>query len=509
MEQEQLQVIWEQIIANMQGVLSEGACKKWLSPVVPISLVGNKITLGTPNDFSKRWIHERYMTMLDDAVFNVIGERCSIDLQNLNLPQEEVAFPPIPVATHGKRRRQKSKIPLSENAPIQTTLIGENGELIEDIPKPDAGFSQNTPAHSVNEPNIRVTQDFGNQVAPGNSSTLVPGHTFDTFVTGKSNQLAHAAALAVAESPGRIYNPFFIYGGVGLGKTHLMHAIGNQIIKRFPEKRVLYVSSETFTNELINAIRDGDPEKFRRKYRTIDVLMVDDVQFISGKPSTQEEFFHTFNALHDSGRAIILSCDRLPHEVKDLEERLRSRFEWGMIADVQPPDLETRIAILKKRSQQGNINVPNDVLITIANIIESNIRELEGALNRVVAHASLTHQPITVDLAEQTLKNLFPGNRTKKITVDMIQNVVASHYNVTVEELHAKKRTAAIVVPRQIAMYLSRELTEASLPQIANFFGKRDHTTVMHACDKISKSKNDDPNLSRTLDELTAIIKKS
>lgn len=509
MEQEQLQVIWEQIIANMQGVLSEGACKKWLYPVVPISLIGNKITLGTPNDFSKRWIHERYMTILDDAVFNVIGERCSIDLQNLNIPQETVAFPPVSTATHGRRRKQKSKMPISENAPIQTTLIGENGELIEDIPVPDADFSQSAPHRGVNEPNIRVTQDPISQVAPGNSSTLVPGHTFDTFVTGKSNQFAHAAALAVAEAPGKTYNPFFIYGGVGLGKTHLMHAIGNQIIKNFPEKRVLYVSSETFTNELINAIRDGDPEKFRQKYRTIDVLMVDDVQFISGKQSTQEEFFHTFNALHDSGRAIILSCDRLPHEVKDLEERLRSRFEWGLTTDIQPPDLETRIAILKKRAQQGNINVPNDVLITIANIIESNIRELEGALNRVVAQASLTHQPITVDLTEQTLKNLFPGNRMKRITVDVIQGVVAARYNVTVDELRAKKRTAEIVVPRQIAMYLSRELTDASLPQIASLFGKRDHTTVMHACDKISKSKNDNPDLSRTLDELTAIIKKA
>ena len=507
MEQSQLQVIWEQILANMQENLSEGACKKWLSPVTPISLVGNKITLGTPNDFTKRWIHERYMTLLDRAVFDVVGEHCSIDLQNLNLPQKEVSFPVQSSVLHGKRRRQKSKISISEDAPVQTTLLND-ADIKEDFPGGIDALESESFGASQKKSEVHVIHEMAEQIAPGDASSLNPKYTFDTFVTGKSNQFAHAAALAVAESPGKTFNPFFMYGGVGLGKTHLMHAIGHHIIKNFPEKRVLYVSSEQFTNELINAIRDGDPEQFRQKYRTIDVLLVDDVQFISGKQSTQEEFFHTFNTLHDSGRAIILSSDRSPHEVEKLEERLRSRFEWGLIADVQPPDFETRIAILKKKAQQDNLNVPTDVMVTIANTIDSNIRELEGALTRVVAHASLTHQPVSVSVTEETLKNLFPGNRPKLITVELIQNIVANYFQLSTDDLQAKKKTKEIVYPRQIAMYLSRELTNASLPQIAAFFGKRDHTTVMHAYDKINKNKETDPKLNQDIQELTERIQK-
>ncbi len=507
MEQSQLQVIWEQIISNMRESLSEGACKKWLSPIEPISLVGNKITLGTPNDFSKRWIQERYMTLLDDAIVDIIGERCEIELQNLNLPQKEGIFPQEN-SSHGKRRRQKTKLSASENPPIQTTLLSENENLQEDYPADIQTIASESFGNNQKESEITVGHEISDQVAPGDASSLNPKYTFDTFVTGKSNQFAHAAALAIAEAPGTTYNPFFMYGGVGLGKTHLMHAIGHQIIKKYPDKRVLYVSSEQFTNELINAIRDGNPEQFRQKYRTIDVLLVDDVQFISGKQSTQEEFFHTFNTLHDSGRTIILSSDRSPHEVKNLEERLRSRFEWGLIADVQAPDFETRIAILKKKAQQDNLNVPMDVMVTIANSIDSNIRELEGALTRVVAYASLTHQPVTVAVTEETLKNLFPNNKPKLITVDLIQNIVATHFNVSVDDLHAKKKTKEIVYPRQIAMYLCRELTRTSLPQIANFFGKRDHTTVMHAYEKIKNSMEEDPELNQTIQDLTEKIQK-
>ena len=508
MEQSQLQVIWEQILANisMQNSLSEGACKKWLSPVTPIALVGNTITLGTPNEFTKRWIQERYIKILDTAILDVIGEHCVIDLQSLNLPQKETAVSsPVP-ATHGKRNRQKSKLPISEDAPIQTTLLHAPEEIKEDLP----GGMDTIAAESSRQknPEVYVVHEMPEQIAPGDSSYLNPQYTFDTFVTGKSNQFAHAAALAIAESPGKTFNPFFMYGGVGLGKTHLMHAIGHHIIKNFPEKRVLYVTSEQFTNELINAIRDGDPERFRQKYRTIDVLMVDDIQFISGKTSTQEEFFHTFNTLHGSGRAIILSSDRSPHEVEKLEERLRSRFEWGLTADVQAPDFETRIAILKKKAQRDNLNVPTDVMVTIANSIDSNIRELEGALNRVVAYASISHQPVTVAITEETLKNLFPNNRPKRITVDMIQNIVANRFHISIEDLQAKKKTKEIVHPRQIAMYLCRELTDNSLPQIANLFGKRDHTTVMHACEKIGRNKEEDPKLNQDIQELIELIQK-
>ena len=508
MEQSQLQVIWEQILANMQNSLSEGACKKWLSPITPISLVENKLTLGTPNDFSKRWVQERYMKVLDEAIFDVIGERCTIDLQNLNLPQEEASTVSPSSATHGKRNRQKSKLPLSENAPFQTTLLNDAEDIKEDFPGNIDTITTESLGPNRKESDVYIVHETPEQIAPGDASSLNPKYTFDTFVTGSSNRFAHAAALAIAEAPGKTFNPFFMYGGVGLGKTHLMHAIGHQIIKNFPEKRVLYVTSEQFTNELINAIRDGDPERFRQKYRTIDVLMVDDIQFISGKQGTQEEFFHTFNTLHASERAIILSSDRTPHEVEKLEERLRSRFEWGLTADVQAPDFETRIAILKKKAQRDNLNVPTDVMVTIANSIDSNIRELEGALNRVVAFASINHQPITVSITEETLKNLFPGNRAKRITVEMIQNIVANHFHVSVDDLQAKKKTKEIVHPRQIAMYLCRELTDTSLPQIANFFGKRDHTTVMHACEKIGKNKEEDPKLNQDIQELIELIQK-
>ena len=510
MEQSHLQVIWEQILANMQesGAITEITYRNWLSPVTPLSLIGNKMTLGAPTPTHERFIRDRYLPRLEDAIYNVIGEHCTIDLQNLNLPQKEVVFPAASPAAHGNRRRQKTKMSSPENAPIQTTLLNDTEGLKEDLP----GGMDSIPSASFGKPskNIEVyaSHELTDQIAPGDTSSLNPKYTFDTFVTGKSNQFAHAAALAVAETPGRTFNPLFMYGGVGLGKTHLMHAIGHQIIKNFPEKRVLYVSSEQFTNELINAIKDGDPEHFRQKYRSIDVLLVDDVQFISGKQSTQEEFFHTFNTLHDSGRAIILSSDRSPHEVDKLEERLRSRFEWGLIADVQPPDFETRIAILKKKAQQDNLNVPIDVMVTIANTIDSNIRELEGALTRVVAYASLTHQPVTVAVTEETLKNLFPCNRPKQITVELIQNIVAAHFQVSIDDLHAKKKTKEIVYPRQIAMYLCRELTSASLPQIANFFGKKDHTTVLHAYDKISKNKETDAKLNQDIQELTERIQK-
>lgn len=345
-------------------------------------------------------------------------------------------------------------------------------------------------------------------VAAGDGASLNPKYTFDTFVTGSSNRFAHAAAMAVAESPGKVYNPFFMYGGVGLGKTHLMHAIGNRVLHNHPEMRVLYVSSEQFTNEIIRSIQEGNAEKFRQKYRNIDVLLVDDIQFLSGKTSTQEEFFHTFNTLHDSQKQIILSSDRPPREVERLEDRLRSRFEWGLITDIQAPDLETRIAILKNKAQLDHFSVPNDVMVYIASRIDSNIRELEGALTRVVAYASLIKKPITTDLVAEALKDVFPNNKTKEITMEVIQEIVASYFKMKIEDMHAKKRTRSIAFPRQIAMYLCRELTDTSLPQIGNFFGGRDHTTVIHACDKINKEKDADMKLNAILNELIERIQK-
>lgn len=312
-------------------------------------------------------------------------------------------------------------------------------------------------------------------------------YTFDSFVVGNSNRFAHAASLAVAEAPAKAYNPFFIYGGVGLGKTHLMHAIGQYVLANDPKARVMYVTSEKFTNELINAIRENKTVSFRNKYRNIDVLLVDDIQFLAGKESTQEEFFHTFNTLHEANKQLIISSDRPPREIPTLEDRLRSRFEWGLITDIQAPDLETRIAILRKKALVDNIEIPNDVMQYIASRIQSNIRELEGALIRVVAYCSLNGKKITAELTDEILKDILPPPKLKRKEITTIQKTVADYFGLRTEELKAKNRARNVAFPRQIAMYLSRKLTDTSLPKVGQEFGGRDHTTVMHACDKISE----------------------
>jgi len=333
-------------------------------------------------------------------------------------------------------------------------------------------------------------------------SILNPKYTFDTFVIGNSNRLAHAASVAVAESPAKAYNPLFIYGGVGLGKTHLMNAIGHYIIQQNPNLRVLYVSSEKFTNELINAIKDDKNEEFRYKYRNIDVLLIDDIQFIAGKERTQEEFFHTFNALYEVNSQIIVSSDKPPKEITTLEERLRSRFEWGLIADIQPPDLETRIAILRKKAHLENLIVSDEIINFIANSIASNIRELEGALNRVIAYSSLTEKEITIEMATEALKDILSANKSKDINSVSIIEVVSRYYDLKQDEFKSKKRNRDISFPRQIAMYLCRSLTDMSLPKIGDAFGGRDHTTVMHACDKIKKDIENNSEIRRAVEEL-------
>lgn len=334
------------------------------------------------------------------------------------------------------------------------------------------------------------------------SPRLNPKYVFDEFVIGNSNRFAHAASLAVAESPAKAYNPLFIYGGVGLGKTHLMHAIGHYILLQNPSAKVVYVSSEKFTNELINSIKDDKNEEFRNKYRTVDVLLVDDIQFIAGKERTQEEFFHTFNALHDANKQIILSSDRPPKEIPTLEDRLRSRFEWGLITDIQPPDFETRIAILRKKAETEHIDISNDVLSFIAKNIKSNIRELEGALTKILAYSSLTNRSINIDLANEALKDIVKSDRPKQINSDLIKDVVAAFYNMNVEEFDSKRRTRSISFPRQIAMYLCREMTDMSLPRIGEEFGGRDHTTVIHAYDKITNDLKENEDLKRRIDKM-------
>jgi chromosomal replication initiator protein len=317
------------------------------------------------------------------------------------------------------------------------------------------------------------------------NSMLNPKYTFDRFIVGKSNQLAHAASRRVAETPAMGYNPLFLYGGSGLGKTHLLHAIGHEALRRFPGIKVVYVTSEKFTNDMINAIRDGRNEQFRNMYRSADILLIDDIQFIAGKESTQEEFFHTFNALHGSNKQLVLSSDRPPKAILTLEERLRSRFEWGLTADVQPPDIETRIAILRAKGESMDVRIPNEVTDFIARKVQSNIRELEGALNRIAAYAQLNGMPVTVDLAAATLNDLGGNQRRRPITHERITETVSSFFNLEPEDLKTGSRSREVLVPRQIAMYLMREEIETPFIQIAAYFGKRDHTTAMHSYEKI------------------------
>lgn len=337
---------------------------------------------------------------------------------------------------------------------------------------------------------------------------LNPKYTFDTFVIGSGNRFAHAASLAVAEAPAKAYNPFFIYGGVGLGKTHLMHAIGHYVIEHNPSAKVVYLSSEKFTNEFIYSIRDNKTIDFRDKYRNVDVLLIDDIQFLAGKESTQEEFFHTFNALHEEAKQIIISSDRPPKEIPTLEDRLRSRFEWGLITDIAPPDLETRIAILSKKAKADGLDIPDDVMVYIANEIDSNIRELEGALIRVVAYASLANLDISLEVAGSALKDIMPTGKQRVVTILDIKHVVGEYYSIQLEDFSAKKRTQSIAYPRQIAMYLSRELTDFSLPKIGNEFGGRDHTTVLHAHEKISNLVKVDKQLQQEIQQIKTSLGK-
>ena len=442
-----LKELWEKTLNIIKGELTEVSFNTWIKSCEPISISSNTIKISVPNSFTQDILEKRYK----DLVINSIEVACSKTYNLEFLIASEIQ--------DAEELEEKTKQPKKDN---MTVVV--NDEM---------------------------------------SSTLNPKYTFNSFVIGNSNRFAHAASLAVAESPAKAYNPLFIYGGVGLGKTHLMHAIGHYILQNNPNAKVVYVSSEKFTNELINAIKDDNNEEFRTKYRSVDVLLIDDIQFIAGKERTQEEFFHTFNTLHEANKQIILSSDRPPKEIPTLEDRLRSRFEWGLIADIQAPDFETRMAILKKKADVEKLNVPNEVMVYIATKIKSNIRELEGALIRIVAYSSLTNREITVDLASEALKDIISNKQNKSITIDLIQDVVATYFNLRVEDLKSQRRTRNVAYPRQIAMYLSRKLTDMSLPKIGEEFGGRDHTTVIHAYEKISESLNRDESLEHTLNDIT------
>lgn len=437
--------IWSEVLKLIKVELTEVSFNTWLKTIEPVSISQEKVILTAPNEFTKGILEGRYLNLIKNAFAQVTEQEFNI---HFIIPGEE-----------------------------QYVNSGQS-------------INQNNKNNGNNE-----------------RSQLNPKYTFDSFVIGSSNRLAHAASLAVAEAPAQAYNPLFIYGGVGLGKTHLMHAIGHYILSQNPNAKVVYVSSEKFTNELINSIREYRNEEFRNKYRNIDVLLIDDIQFIEGKEGTQEEFFHTFNALHEANKQIIISSDRPPKKIPTLEDRLTSRFEWGLTTDIQPPDLETRIAILRKKAKVENITVDDDVMLYIATKIQSNIRELEGALIRVVAYSSLTNSKVTKELAAEALKDILSTTKSKEITVDLIKDIVSKNFNIKMDDFNSKKRTRAIAYPRQIAMYLTRELTDLSLPKIGDEFGGRDHTTVIHAYDKITKDIDDDINFKRKIDDIVKEIK--
>jgi chromosomal replication initiator protein len=435
-----LDALWARLLDVLSRKLPAAIIDNWVRPCRPLALEGDHLKIGAPNAFSRDWLLQHHFQTLQHAAQEILGGN-----------------------------------------PRLTIVVDESAAAAAavDAPPPAAAAARGS----------------------GSTEGLNPRYTFDTFVVGSSNQFAQAACQAVAELPSKAYNPLFIYGGVGLGKTHLLHAVGHQSAKLFPGMSVVYLSSERFTNELINAIRYDRTGEFRARYRTIDLLLIDDIQFISGKERTQEEFFHTFNDLYESRKQIVVSSDSSPKDIPEIEERLRSRFEWGLIADIQPPDFETRVAILKKKAALERVRLADDVAYLIASRVKSNIRELEGSLTRMIAFCALTGREMSTDLAQEVLADLW-GEEEKIITIDHIQRKVCDLFGLRLSDLKAKNRTKAVAFPRQIAMYLSRQLTHASLSEVGRAFGGKDHTTVLHAVDKIQALLQEDPKLRKQVDGL-------
>jgi chromosomal replication initiator protein len=448
------QDIWHATLGELQLQMTKATFDTWVRPTHAIEYNNGAMTVGVHSAYAKEWLENRLQATIQRTVTGIVGESVSIQyvVKDKNAPRNGNGSNGADVASSLLQEPRSEKIAMDEQ-PVSKS-----------------------PATDL----------------MGRARPLNPKYTFETFIVGNSNRLAHAAALAVAEHPGESYNPLFIYGGTGLGKTHLLHALGQHPTVK--GRRVLYVSSETFTNDLINAIRNQATNEFRRIYREIDVLLIDDIQFIAGKESTQEEFFHTFNHLHAANKQIVISSDRHPRAIPTLEERVRSRFEGGMITDIQPPDLEMRIAILRTKADALGAVVPMDVIDFIAHKVQSNIRELEGALTRVLGYAQLMKSTMTVDLANTVLQDIL---RHKPVTVEQVLEAVASFYNVAIDDLTGRSRNKEVVLPRQVAMFLLREETDASLPQIGDVLGGRDHTTVMYAHDKITEQIETDDNRRR------------
>ena len=425
--------IWDQILARVETKVNRHSFYTWFKPTSFVAEAGNSITVRVPNVLFKDWLTKHYSVVLSEALTEV-------------------------------RRPGASLVFVAEGGVIPP--------LREEDPPPPVV-------------EIPVVEEVANTTTTSMGG-LNPRYTFDTFIVGPSNQFAHAACRAVAEAPSRSYNPLFIYGGVGLGKTHLMHAVGQYLLQHDPSLRLTYISSERFMNEMINALRYDRILEFRERYRSVDILLVDDIQFVSGKEGTQTEFFHTFNALYDAQKQIVISSDHPPNEIPALEERLRSRFEWGLIADIQPPDIETRVAILTRKAEAEGVPLPDSVAMYMAGRIKSNIRELEGSLIRLIAYASLTGREISLDLTQEVLKNVMDQD-AKAVTIETIQRYVADYYQLKVADLKSRNNSKSIAMPRQIAMYLCKSLTNASLPEIGRSFGGKHHSTVIHSLKKVEE----------------------
>jgi chromosomal replication initiator protein len=457
--------VWRAALGELQVSLSPANYETWLRETNLVEVDDNRFRIAVPNGFAKDWLETRYRSLIAGTLARIVGYSVQVEF-----------FVNAAAAEDGGAATTTGGSSTNGNHGSQQVRL-EPGRV-------GGGSAPQDPA----------------------AANLNPRYTFANFIVGSANRLAHAASLSVAERPGHAYNPLFLYGGVGLGKTHLMHAIGNQVIAKFPRKRVVYATSEKFTNEFITSIQTGKFDDFRARYRRIDLLLIDDVQFIADKERSQEEFFHTFNAVHEDGHQIVLSSDRPPKAIAQLEERLRSRFEGGLLADLMAPDLETRIAILRSKSEESGVGISGDVIEFVARKIVSNIRELEGALNRVVAYASMGALPITVDLAQAVLSNVLYNPKKRQVTTERIARAVADYYGVQMDVLKGQKRDKAIVVPRQVAMYLMREETDASLLKIGAELGGRDHSTVLHACGKITREAQVNDELRREIAAVRELI---
>jgi chromosomal replication initiator protein len=522
-----LESLWSQSLDEVMRSVSSPAQRQWLSATHPVGFSEDTVVLASPHAFAREWLDRNCGGKIRDALSQAAGRELTVVITVQTRPEPIGPLPaPGDVRTGDDHRRPAATVSPPEAqsfgaptdgsadtdgvpaptpvAPSSPTAASVPGQRFDDTMPFDRPLeAPGRPAGpTVNRPEPRHRVD---DVEP--DTKLNPKYAFDDFVIGSSNRFAHAAATAVAEAPAKSYNPLFIYGGAGLGKTHLLHAIGHYVRNLYPRLKVRYVTTEQFTNEFINGIRDDRITAFQRTYRMADVLLIDDIQFLQQKERTQEEFFHTFNALHNAEKQIVISSDRPPKQIAHLEDRLRSRFEWGLMTDVQPPDLETRIAILRKKCETDHLGVAPEVLELIASKVQSNIRELEGALIRVSAFASLQRSAADSQMAEAVLKDLFPDGREQEVSVQLIMQEVADYFSLTVEDLCSPSRSRQLVTARQIAMYLARELTEMSLPRIGKAFGGRDHTTVMHAKSKIARLMQERRAIYDQVQELTNRIK--